>query len=165
MRDGPGHDGRAVFSAWQWLWWSSSALALIAALAVFYCVPEDPRQRVAGRLFDGVRRAWSSATVLLASTFALYSLMFFALFAFLPVLLMERMDVTYRDAGLLSALASAVNISGNLAAGWLLARDRARCADPLCQRDHGRSRARNLPRTVPATDDLPAVPAFSPLAA
>ena len=39
-------------------------------------------------------------------------------------------------------------------------RDRARCADPLCQRDHGRSRARNLPRTVPATDDLPAVPAF-----
>lgn len=110
------------FSAWQWLWWSSSALALIAALAVFYCVPEDPRRRVAGRLFDGVRRAWSSATVLLASTFALYSLMFFALFAFLPVLLMERMDVTYRDAGLLSALASAVNISGNLAAGWLLAR-------------------------------------------
>ena len=72
---------------------------------------------MAGRLFDGVRRAWSSATVLLASTFALYSLMFFALFAFLPVLLMERMDVTYRDAGLLSALASAVNISGNLAAG------------------------------------------------
>lgn len=122
MRDGPGHDGRAVFSAWQWLWWSSSALALIAALAVFYCVPGDPRRRVAGRLFDGVRRAWSSATVLLASTFALYSLMFFALFAFLPVLLMERMDVTYRDAGLLSALASAVNISGNLAAGWLLAR-------------------------------------------
>ncbi|HAG20654.1 MFS transporter [Stutzerimonas stutzeri] len=110
------------FSAWQWLWWSSSALALIAALAVFYCVPEDPRHRVAARLFDGVRRAWTSATVLLASTFALYSLMFFALFAFLPVLLMERMDVTYRDAGLLSALASAVNVSGNLAAGWLLAR-------------------------------------------
>jgi len=45
------------FSAWQWLWWSSSALALIAALAVFYCVPGDPRRRVAGRLFDGVRRA------------------------------------------------------------------------------------------------------------
>src|SRR5690606_11455197 len=53
--------------------------------------------------------------------FALYSLMFFALFSFLPVLLMERMNVTYQTAGLLAALASVINVSGNLAAGHLMA--------------------------------------------
>jgi predicted MFS family arabinose efflux permease len=48
--------------------------------------------------------------------------MFFALFSFLPVLLMEQMDVSHQTAGLLSALASAVNVLGNLAAGLLLSR-------------------------------------------
>ncbi len=52
--------------------------------------------------------------------------MFFALFSFLPVLLMERMDISYRSAGLLSALASVVNVSGNLAAGYLLTRGAGR---------------------------------------
>jgi predicted MFS family arabinose efflux permease len=54
--------------------------------------------------------------------FALYGLMFFALFSFLPVLLMQRMEVTHSNAGLLSALATAANILGNLAAGVLLSR-------------------------------------------
>jgi MFS family permease len=37
------------------------------------------------------------------------------------VLLMERMGVSHRTAGLLSALASGANVVGNLAAGFLLA--------------------------------------------
>src|SRR5690606_3485667 len=52
--------------------------------------------------------------------------MFIAVFSFLPVLLMERMQASWRTAGLLSALACAVNILGNLAAGHLLARGVAR---------------------------------------
>ncbi|MCV9940548.1 hypothetical protein OIU35_29710 [Boseaceae bacterium BT-24-1] len=48
--------------------------------------------------------------------------MFFALFSFLPVLLMQRMQVSLATAGVLGALASAVNIIGNLAAGMLLVR-------------------------------------------
>jgi MFS family permease len=39
---------------------------------------------------------------------------------------MERMEVTHRSAGLLSALATAANILGNLAAGVLLSRGTAR---------------------------------------
>ena len=80
-----------------------------------------------GRLLGNIRRVlFSRASVLLAVGFALYSLMFFALFSFLPVLLMERMDISYRSAGLLSALASVVNVSGNLAAGYLLTRGAGR---------------------------------------
>ncbi len=48
--------------------------------------------------------------------------MFFALFSFLPILLMERMAVSHQAAGALSALATSANILGNLAAGTLLAR-------------------------------------------
>ena len=46
--------------------------------------------------------------------------MFFALFSFLPVLLQERLRVAPGTVGLLAAAASAANIAGNLAAGWLL---------------------------------------------
>lgn len=56
----------------------------------------------------------------MAATFLLYSLMFFALFSFLPVLLQQRMQVSPGAVGLLAAAASAINIVGNLAAGVLL---------------------------------------------
>lgn len=58
----------------------------------------------------------------LAACFALYSLMFFALFSFLPVLLIERIGASHRMVGLLTALAIGANMIGNLAAGYLLAR-------------------------------------------
>ncbi|MHC2463048.1 hypothetical protein [Bradyrhizobium embrapense] len=54
--------------------------------------------------------------------FGLYSLMFFAVFSFLPILLTERLGVSSQGAGGLSALAAAGNVVGNLAAGNLLAR-------------------------------------------
>ncbi|MGH8819423.1 MAG: MFS transporter, partial [Achromobacter pestifer] len=57
-----------------------------------------------------------------ALSFTLYSLMFFALFTFLPVLLMEKLGLSLAQAGLYSAIASAANIIGNLGAGMLLAR-------------------------------------------
>lgn len=71
---------------------------------------------------DAIRVAASKGPLLLAGCFALYSLMFFALFSFLPVLLMERMNIRYGTAGILSALATASNIIGNVSAGYLLAR-------------------------------------------
>jgi MFS family permease len=70
----------------------------------------------------------SKGPVLLAVCFALYSLMFFALFSFLPVLLMEQMEIAHGTAGLLSALATGANIIGNLGAGYLLARGTSRSA-------------------------------------
>ena len=114
-----------LFESWRVLWWASGGLALLVYLLVWLIIPNS-----------GERQAWSwrslkvnsitvlsaRAPVVLAVMFALYGLMFFALFSFLPVLLMERMEVSHRSAGLLSALATAANILGNLAAGVLLSR-------------------------------------------
>lgn len=117
-----------LFQSWQAFWWASSALGITVAVAVLSCVPGDKLSnaasertgwRVCGELF-------SSAAPLLAVSFALYSLMFFALFSFLPVLLDERMSVSRASAGLLMALASAANAVGNLAAGYLLAKGAGR---------------------------------------
>ncbi len=116
-----------LFQTWQGLWWTGSAVAVIAAVAAGCCIPAGVSSGMPGRLLGNIRRVlFSRASVLLAVGFALYSLMFFALFSFLPVLLMERMDISYRSAGLLSALASVVNVSGNLAAGYLLTRGAGR---------------------------------------
>ncbi|WP_312389836.1 MFS transporter, partial [Stutzerimonas nitrititolerans] len=120
-----------LFQTWQAFWWSSAGLAAVSAVLVLCCVPQGASLggRALGRMSGDIRCLLSSrGTPLLAIGFALYSLMFFALFSFLPVLLMERMDVSYRHAGLLSALASAINASGNLAAGYLLARGAGRAS-------------------------------------
>lgn len=120
-----------LFDSWRTVWWTSCGIALVVWLLVPVVIP-----------LTGERQAWSwlnlsqhaidvfkaREPVVLAAMFALYSLMFFALFSFLPVLLMERMDVTHRSAGLLSALATAANILGNLAAGVLLSRGVKRSA-------------------------------------
>lgn len=119
-----------LFPSWQSFWWAGAGLAAVAAAMVFR-VPGRPARREQNQegLVSGVRRLFASrGTPLLASALALYSLMFFALFAFLPVLLMERMDVTHTSAGLLAALASAINVSGNLAAGALMARGASRAS-------------------------------------
>jgi predicted MFS family arabinose efflux permease len=116
-----------LFPGWRWLWWVSAALAILAAALVLYCIPQDDSLGMPRRILGDIQQVLRSrAAALLAIVFALYSLMFFALFSFLPVLLMERMDVTYRGAGLLSALASVVNAGGNLAAGCLMARGAGR---------------------------------------
>ncbi|MGO4775863.1 MFS transporter, partial [Lysobacter sp. 2RAB21] len=47
---------------------------------------------------------------------------FYAMLSFLPTLLMQRMQVSAADAGLLSAVAVGSNVIGNLAAGALLRR-------------------------------------------
>lgn len=114
-----------LFEDWRSIWWSGAALALAVALLVRLVAPRAG-QRPAwswrglgrdARLVLGARQP-----LVLAGAFALYSMMFFALFSFLPVLLMERMQVSHGSAGLLSALATAANILGNLAAGVLLSR-------------------------------------------
>jgi predicted MFS family arabinose efflux permease len=120
-----------LFSDWRMLWSSNVGLAAAAIAAVWAAIPGLPvRQSISWRSLasDTMRVLTSLGPVLLAVCFALYSMMFFALFSFLPVLLMQRMGVEHGTAGLLSALASAANIIGNLAAGYLLARGASRSA-------------------------------------
>ncbi|MGI6247666.1 MAG: CynX/NimT family MFS transporter [Pseudochelatococcus sp.] len=124
-----------LFSNWRALWWASSILALAIAAMVALVIPAA-REHVGwlwsklGR--DAVSTIVTGGPAMLALAFAFYSLMFFALFGFLPVLLMERMQVSHQTAGLLSAMATAANISGNLAAGFLLSRGVTRSTLIVC---------------------------------
>lgn len=114
-----------LFEDWRMMWWASSVLALAICLLVPLVVPggEEGQPLSWHRLRrDTFAVLGAGGAVGLAVTFALYSLMFFAVFSFLPVLLMERLGVSHQTAGLLGALASAVNVIGNLAAGLLLTR-------------------------------------------
>jgi predicted MFS family arabinose efflux permease len=114
---------------WRMIWQVTGALAVAVMVLTVLTVPNTSGStRPSWTALAGDAGAVLSARgpVLLGFIFALYALMFFALFNFLPVLLMQRMQVSLATAGLLGALASAVNIIGNLAAGLLLARGVAR---------------------------------------
>jgi predicted MFS family arabinose efflux permease len=114
---------------WRMIWQVSGALAVVAIALTLLTVPTtDAGTTPSWAVLVGDAGAVLGARgpLLLALTFALYALMFFALFSFLPVLLMQRMQLSLATAGLLSALASAVNIIGNLVAGLLLARGLSR---------------------------------------
>jgi predicted MFS family arabinose efflux permease len=114
-----------LFADWRFMWWASAALALGLCLLVPLLVPSTVEQGLwSWRALRANTSAvlGSAGAVGLAATFGLYSLMFFALFSFLPVLLMDEMGVSHQTAGLLSALASVVNVFGNLAAGFMLSR-------------------------------------------
>lgn len=112
------------FLGWREFWWANVALILVIAAAVPLLIPADRGEgTIATDLGAGIATTLRSrAPLALAAGSALYSLMFFALFSFLPMLLMQRMGLSHHAAGSLSALASAVNITGNLAAGLLLSR-------------------------------------------
>ena len=118
-----------LFPGWRALWWTTAALAAVAAVIVRLTVPAAskpkavPWRQLAADVNETVR---SRSPLWLAACFGLYSVMYYAMFSFLPVMLIERMGVSHRTAGLMSAVAVAANIAGNLCAGSLLARGVAR---------------------------------------
>lgn len=112
-----------LFEDWRAMWWASSALALTICVTAPLLIPASEQGQpisLSSLRRDTLVVLSDRRAVGLSITFALYSLMFFAVFSFLPVLLMERLGVTHQTAGLLSALVSAVNVFGNLAAGLLV---------------------------------------------
>lgn len=116
-----------AFDHWQAYWWCAGAAVVVALASVAALVPAGESTASASLSWRGMRQdtvdtLGAAGPVLLALSFTLYSLMFFALFTFLPVLLMEQLGLTLAQAGLYSAIASAANIIGNLGAGVLLAR-------------------------------------------
>lgn len=114
-----------LFDGWRAIWWAGMIATLPVMLAVALVLPASGSRQPwswRGIRTDTIRVMRAEGPVVMAGIFALYSLMFFALFSFLPVLLMERMALTHGAAGLLSALATTAGIAGNLAAGYLLSR-------------------------------------------
>ncbi|WP_372022350.1 MFS transporter (plasmid) [Tistrella mobilis] len=116
---------------WRLLWWGGAGLGAALTLAARAVIPPAPtraRQSWRPMLSDALQVVGSRKTRLAAGCFALYSLMFFALFSFLPVLLMTRMALSHGTAGWFSALAICANIIGNLGAGYVLTRGIGRAA-------------------------------------
>lgn len=116
-----------TFEHWQAVWWCAGAAVIVSLASVAALLPAGQAAAPAPLSWRGMRQDTvdtlsAAGPVLLALSFTLYSLMFFALFTFLPVLLMDQLGLTLAQAGLYSAIASAANIVGNLGAGVLLAR-------------------------------------------
>lgn len=118
---------------WRGLWLGNAALAALIAVLVLAGVSRGASANTReapvpwrSMARDAAATAKAGAPALIAASFVIYSLQFFALFSFLPVLLIERMGVGTATAGQLSAAACCVNVAGNLAAGMLLQRGIAR---------------------------------------
>lgn len=108
------------FSGWRSLWLAAALAAALLATLVVWRVPRGPVPARGGEPAVRLAEVWRAPPLTMAATFLLYSLMFFALFSFLPVLLQQRLQVGAEAVGLLAALACVANIAGNLCAGLLL---------------------------------------------
>ncbi len=62
----------------------------------------------------------SGGSLAIALCFGAYSCCWFAVVGFLPTLQIERLHLATSTAAVVTALVTIVNVSGNLAAGWLL---------------------------------------------
>ena len=118
--------GPLFIPAWGWgaWWWLFSAVSLAMAAWLWHSVPADPVaqgsdgqgawQRL--RCTLGARGPW-----LVAFTFGVYSGQWLAVVGFLPSIYAAA-GVSGALLGVLTALAAAVNIAGNMASGRLLQR-------------------------------------------
>lgn len=119
-------------AGWQVWWWGTAGLSLLMALWVWRTVPSD-RQRDAGArpaTQVSARDSWSErlrqtlvapGPWLVALSFAVYSSQWLAVIGFLPSIYAQA-GITGAASAVLTALAAAVNILGNLASGRLLHR-------------------------------------------
>ncbi|CAI0829044.1 MFS transporter [Serratia proteamaculans] len=114
------------FTDWQQSWVAGGILTLLAALLLPLTTPRMVTTAAAATTVK-LRQALASILrarqpLLLALIFTTYNLQFFAVMAFLPIFLMQRIGLTLAAAGGVSAAVIAVNILGNLFAGVLLSR-------------------------------------------
>lgn len=108
---------------WRGLWFTNAGLAALVAIAVMRTVSQgvimQDKWSWSGLADDTQQTLKAGGPLLLAVTFGFYTLLFFALFSFLPVLLEERIGVSAALASVLTAAAIGANIIGNLTAGVL----------------------------------------------
>lgn len=119
-----------LFSHWQGLWYMNGIVALLAVVLILLFVPA-PHSRPKALSLPQIKSMLSNifkagVPLRMALAFGCYTLMYFALFNFLPLLLIEELGLGYGQAGIIAGFASAANIFGNLAAGRLLSKGHAR---------------------------------------
>lgn len=117
-----------VFS-WQLWWWVLALVALLWAFVFRASIAPDPANTVSSAPANAPdQSSWKQLlwlTIshrgpwLVALTFGCYTLQWMAIIGFLPTIYQES-GIDIRSAGALTALVSLVNISGNVASGWLL---------------------------------------------
>lgn len=115
----------AGLSGWRGFWLVNAGLILLTLAAAFLIPRETSKagQSWAALARDAGRTLTAPGPMLIAVVFALYSLLYFALASFLPILLGARLQVSPALAGILSAVVIAANVIGNLVAGTLLGRN------------------------------------------
>ena len=125
-----------VAVGWQGWWWGLALVSVVMALAVWRGVPADapaagtPSSRSGVDAPAAQTQSWpqrlretlrARGPWLVALTFAMYSGQWLAVIGFLPSLY-EQAGMGVGSIGLLTAIAAAVNIVGNVGAGRLLRR-------------------------------------------
>jgi MFS family permease len=115
-------------AGWQGWWWLLAAFSLVMAAWLWQAVPADATpSRIAN---VGIGQTWpqrlrttlsSVGPWLVAATFAMYSCQWLAVIGFLPSIYAQT-GLSAGMAGVLTALAAAANMVGNIASGRLVQR-------------------------------------------
>jgi cyanate permease len=112
-----------ALAGWQGLWWSLAALTALIAWWTAASVPgEAPRNEARSAWRSRLRVTLASpGPWLVALTFAMYSCQWMSIIGFLPTIYAQG-GLSVASAGMLTALVSAANAAGNVAAGRVLHR-------------------------------------------
>jgi MFS transporter, CP family, cyanate transporter len=116
--------GPSWIAGWGWRswWWAAALLSVVMAVVLARAVPPLPPVQAAASVGLGQRVRTTLAHPgpwLLALAFAAYSSQWLAVVGFLPTIY-EQAGVAPGLRGVLTALAAAVNMAGNIGAGRLL---------------------------------------------
>ena len=108
-------------AGWRGLW---IALAIAAALAFALVAryAQAPRGGGAGSLKRVLESLTRPGSIVLALMFAFYVAQWSSVMIWLPTFVVDRHGVSDATAALLTAMMVLVNVPGNVAGGWLLAR-------------------------------------------
>jgi len=109
-----------AIAPWRVVWLVNAGVAVVLAIVVRLAVEPGADGRATGNLMHSLRAVVRlPKPLLLAGLFALYNIQYFALVAFLPTLLVERIGLGPAAAALTTSAVVGVNIAGNLSAGVL----------------------------------------------
>jgi predicted MFS family arabinose efflux permease len=107
---------------WRWAWGYLALLSLCAAAVLLRCVSDDKQRPPPAAWRPRLRRTLEApGPWWVALSFFLYSGQWLAVIGFLPTIYAQA-GYGAVAVGALGALAAGINMSGNICAGWLLAR-------------------------------------------
>ncbi len=106
---------------WRGFWVALALAALVCAGVIARAAP-SPRRGTVGSLKLALESLAQGGSIALALLFAFYVAQWSSVMIWLPTFLVDEGGVSAGTASLLTALMVLVNVPGNLAGGWLLAR-------------------------------------------